>query len=109
MEASLVAALEVPALRPSAIAILANLHTPGSQRALVEIAGEGMQPLADRQAAAAAFAKNVAHCGTLLTTAEIMAQYNRYNASEREEKPVQKVLGSILDTIETYARKHRAG
>ena len=68
-----------------------------------------MQPLADRQLAVNAFAKNVARCGTLLTTAEIMAQYDLYNASERDERPVQQVLGSILDTVETYARQHRPG
>jgi CheY-like chemotaxis protein len=106
MEASLVASLGVPALRPAAISVLTNLHTPGSQRALVELASEGIQTLADRQLAAKAFAANVARCGTLLTTGEIITQYDLYNASERQEKPVQQVLASILDAIEAYARKH---
>jgi hypothetical protein len=37
----------------------------------------------------------------LLTTDQILLQYNRYNASETADADTQRVLGSLLDTIES--------
>ena len=63
-----------------------------------------MAPLADRQAAAQAFADSVSRLGTLLTSDEILGQYDRYNASETQSKDTQQVLAGILDTIEARAK-----
>jgi proline dehydrogenase len=85
------------------------LGTPRAQRALVNRASQNATDLAGRQAAAAAFAAAVALRGTLLTTAEIEQQYDRYNESEHLDTETQAVLGSLLDAIEKRARDVQAG
>jgi hypothetical protein len=37
----------------------------------------------------------------LLTTDQILMQYDRYNASETADADTQRVLGSLLDAIES--------
>lgn len=80
--------------------ILSSIGTPESQRQLIDFASRGSVSVESRKQAAAAFAKAVERGGTLLTTKEIQAQYDRYNASESEPKATQQILGSILDVIE---------
>ncbi len=109
MEAEVVRALDVPALRDAAIVALADLGTPASQRALVELISDSSAPITNRQAAAGAFGANVVRHGTLLTLAEISLQYDRYNASESQDKQVQAVLASILDAIEAHAADQNVG
>ncbi len=84
----------------SAIAALVELGTPASQRALVNFASQTTLPVASRAAAVAAFATSVQSHGVLLTTDEIIAQYDRYNASAQSDPDTQKVFGAILDAIE---------
>ena len=50
--------------------------------------------------AAEAFRASVAAHGVLLTTDQILAQYDRYNASETADAATQKVLARVLDVIE---------
>ena len=57
-----------------------------------------------RKAAAEGFAESVNRFGTLLTTTEILAQYNRYNESEGEGAESQEVLSMVLDAIEAKAK-----
>ena len=103
LDASVVASLEAPGMTSAAIAALARLDTSPAQRALVNLASRLAAPLGDRQAAAHAFAESVAAHGTLLTSDEILSQYDRYNASETQSKETQQVLATILDTIEARA------
>jgi CheY-like chemotaxis protein len=91
-------------LAAKAVAVLANLNSAESQRALVEVASRFTQPLALRQAAAAAFCENRAKHGILLTSAEIRAQYARYNRSEKQDAATRHVLGLILDCLEASAK-----
>jgi CheY-like chemotaxis protein len=84
-----------------AIAALAVLGTPESQRALVNFASQPTLPIEIRAQAADAFRKNVAARGVLLTSGEILTQYDRYNASERADARTQRILGSLLDAIES--------
>ena len=58
-------------------------------------------PLADRQAAAAAFRTAVSAAGLLLTRDQLLQQYDIYNASEFLDSDTQQVLASILDAIES--------
>jgi hypothetical protein len=44
----------------------------------------------------------------LLTTAQILLQYDRYNQSETLDKPTQELLGSILDHLEARAGRTSA-
>jgi len=102
-------ALYNPQLGTKAVAVLENLGTPASQRALVELASRFTQPLELRQAAAAALGKNIGKHGILLTTVEIRRQYERYNQSATLDAGTQQVLGTVLDSIEapTQAVKKR--
>lgn len=93
-------ALKAPETMDGAIRVLQTIPSPESQETLVELASRISLPIEVRQAAAAAFAQSVNRCGVQLTVPRIQKQYDRYNASERHDKPTQAVLGSILDAIE---------
>ncbi len=99
-EAALIEALDNPALSAAAAGVLGRLGTPSSQKALVDFASQHARALSDRQAAAAAFASAVKARGLNLTQREIVTQFDRYNASERQDAQTQAVLGSVLDAIE---------
>ncbi len=93
--------LHFPGFAENASEILASLGTPNSQRELVNFASQSSVPVEVREKVVSAFADSVSNGGTLLTSAEIQRQYDRYNASKTESKETQKVLGSILDIIES--------
>jgi CheY-like chemotaxis protein len=107
---ALLAALHVAPLAPQAIGALERLGTPESQRGLVELASQPAQPLAVREAAVKALRQNAARFGILLSGAEIARQYTRYNQSESADRGTQRVLGAILDCVESprQARSVRA-
>lgn len=102
------AALSMGDLSENAGRVLANLGTNRGQRALVDRASRATLPLAARQAAAKSFEDSVKRHGTLLTTGEVLQQYDRYNQSAVLDKETQAVLASILDTIEARAKKSQA-
>ena len=95
------AALYVPELTPKAMEVLANRPSAKGQLALVELASRTTQPLEVRQHAAAAFDHSVDRFGILLTSAEILRQYERYNRSASLDQGTQQVLGQLLDTLES--------
>lgn len=95
----LAAAISTPAPEDS-IKSLRELGTPASQLELAQLASQAVLPIETRDNAAAAFDQSVKQHGLLLTTKEIVAQYDRYNASEEEDAETQRVLGSLLDSIE---------
>jgi hypothetical protein len=107
-EEAIIAAIDNPALSTAAAEALADLGTPRSQTALVDFASQTARPLADRQAAAAAFAKAVAARGLNLTQAQILEQFDRYNVSATLDAETQAVLGNLLDTIEAPTAEERA-
>jgi hypothetical protein len=49
---------------------------------------------------ATAFARSVRRHGILLTSAQILQQYNQYNARLGQDRSRQEILSSILDTLE---------
>ncbi len=99
-EPTIVRALYSPLTTAHAAAVLSRLPTPLSQRSLVDLASTGAQPLAMRQASAAAFAQSVRQFGVRLAPSEIALQYDRYNQSAALDKPTQQLLGGLLDVIE---------
>ncbi|MEX2559644.1 MAG: hypothetical protein WD403_07000 [Pirellulales bacterium] len=103
VEASVATAVWAPPLAQRAAEVLAALGTQLSQKTLVDVASQALQPLESRQAAARAFAESVARHGTLLTSGEILLQYDRYNQSETQDRQTQLVLASILDSVEARA------
>jgi hypothetical protein len=94
------AAAYQPNSNQSAIASLVAFGTPASQRALVNFASQTTLPVASRAAAVAGVRQSVDAHGVLLTTDEIVAQYDRYNASASADADTQEVFGGILDAIE---------
>ncbi len=106
-EQAALTALYVPGLTARAIALLGALGTAESQTALVDLASRNRLPLESRKAAALAFGRAVERRGILLTTQQILHQYDRYNQSESADVPTQKVLGMILDCIEAPTRSTR--
>jgi hypothetical protein len=103
IEPAVVTALGRPEHSPKAASVLAGLGTATSQKALADLAGQSLLPLAVRRAAAEAFNDSVVRFGTLLTTPQIALVYERYNRSERQDRETQGVLGSLLDAIEARA------
>jgi CheY-like chemotaxis protein len=93
-------ALLVPHLAGRAAVALGRTPLLDSQANLAELASRSDRPLADRRAAAAAFAAHRERHGLLLSRDEIARQYERYNASAEQSRDVQQVLGSLLDAIE---------
>jgi CheY-like chemotaxis protein len=94
-------ALYRPATATTAIAALAKLGTPEGQRTLVNLASQSTLPGSVRRDATQAFRTSVQARGVLLTTDEILAQYDRYNASAAADAETQEILGSVLDAIES--------
>jgi HEAT repeat protein len=105
VQSPVLAALANPALVDRAIPVVEALGTPESQRALVDLVSDHGQPIKTRQAAAAAFGVSIEHHGILLTTAEILRQYDRYNQSEKLDRATQLVLAAVLDSIEAPSKK----
>lgn len=103
-EAAALAALYSPELGPEAVAVLETLGTPASQRALVDLGSRATQPVAMRRTAVAALLNSIQKHGVLLTSAEILAQYDLYNASEDADVETQQILGRILDAIEAPSK-----
>jgi hypothetical protein len=99
------AALVVPELSAQGARLLADLGTAGSQTALLAIVNRSNVPLESRQAAAQAFRHSVSRHGILLTSGEMLQQYDRYNASSSEPAESQELLASILDTLEGGRRR----
>jgi hypothetical protein len=104
-EASVIRALTAPGLSAQAATVLGRLGTPKCQTALIDFLSQNARPLADRKAAADALDDAIARRGILLTKAQLLQQYDRYNASETLDKGTQAILGHVLDTLESKKRK----
>lgn len=93
-----------PALRDPAINLLGYLGDEESQKLLVAAASRKANSAETRQRAANAFGRAVVRRGMMLRKAEVQARYDRYNASEAEDKQTQEILGQLLDIIETQTK-----
>lgn len=98
---ALLSAVTRPREVEDSIPSLAALGTPRSQETLVNIASLGVLSIETRRAAAEAFDLSVRQHGLLLTSQEILTQYDRYNASATADADTQSVLGAVLDSIES--------
>lgn len=105
LEETLVYAGDIEAAVPT----LSILGTPGSQVALAGYTADASLPGALREGAARGFAASVRRFGVLLTTDQIVQQYDQYNASEGGDAATQRLLGSLLDAIESRRDAQRSG
>jgi hypothetical protein len=85
-----------------ATTIMANMGTHSSQQVLTQLASQQSLPTAQRQLAVDAFRQSVSRHGVQLTRPEVVAQYNRYNASEFEPRESQRLLSNVLNTLEGH-------
>ena len=104
-EPAVLSALRTPSLLPHALEPAAMLGTPASQQELVRLASEEATAADVRSAAVERFAESVKKYGILLTAAEIERQYDRYNQSAASPPETQKILGAVLDVIESRVKK----
>ena len=102
VEPAVARALYVPTLSHQAALVLSNLPSATAQSALVDLAGRTVLPIGVRQAAATAFNRSVRLHKVLLTSGQILVQYDRYNASRTQDQDTQQVLAAILDAIESH-------
>jgi hypothetical protein len=72
---------------------------------LASAAGNASMAAESRSAAAKAFRWSVQRFGTLLTSHQIMSQYDRQNQSQNEGPFTQALLNSILDTLEARMKR----
>ncbi len=93
-----------PVLSSASISLLGYLGGETAQQQLVELAGHRDFSFEDRQRAANAFTQAVARRGLMLRAKDVYRQYDRYNASEKEEVKFQEVLGQVLDVIESQTK-----
>ncbi len=89
-----------PELTEATMRVLAVLGTADSQQLMLDYISTNTLPIESRQAASGAFAKSVRRFGKLLTSQEILRQYDRYNASKTADSDTQEVLGEVLDLLE---------
>ncbi|MBN1588303.1 MAG: hypothetical protein JW888_02190 [Pirellulales bacterium] len=94
-------------LASDAIGVLARLGTAESQKTLVDLASNRDQSVELRKAALAALTDNVERNGALLTSGQILQQYDRYNQSAAADRPTQEILGLILDCLEAKSKGSR--
>jgi hypothetical protein len=95
--------LNTSMLSAKAARVLGLIGSPRAQTALVDFASQYGRPLAARQAAAAACSEAFRRRGVQLTRSQILEQYERYNQSEKLDRPTQELLGAILDSMEAAA------
>ncbi|MBA4017047.1 MAG: hypothetical protein C0483_07745 [Pirellula sp.] len=100
MEPALLAAAWNPAVSKAATTALGLLGSSAAQRTLVDVASSESLPLDVRQNAAKSFCDSVLKHNILLTTSEVLRQYDRYNASASADRPTQELLAAMLDAVE---------
>ena len=100
VEAAATAAVYMPAMRESALSILATIGTPETQTLLLNYASRVGSPILDRRLAFQTLIENAEAGGIRLTNEQLLHQYDLYNASRMEDEASQQLLNDILDWIE---------
>ena len=102
---SVLKALFFPELASTAAPVLAKLPSALGQQSMVDLASLRTTPIELRKELAAAIDDSIRRHGVLLTTDQIIEQYNRYNLSVDADRDTQIVLGLILDSLEKPTRQ----
>jgi len=99
-ELALLARMDQAVGSEGTIRALGALGTPAAQRRLVELIGNSLAPMPERELALTALQDSIRRHGILLTTDQLLAQYDRYHASQGEAAEEQRLLSSLLDALE---------
>ncbi len=102
-ESQLIGLLFNPLHTANAIEMMGHLGTSTAQARLLDFASQSAAPIGWRQSAAESFRRAVNSRGIQLKIDDIKRQYSRYNSSGNEPTEVQRLLGSILDTLEHHS------
>lgn len=94
-----------PTMDRAIVNLLSYFGDAETQVYLASAAGNASMAAESRSAAAKAFRWSVQRFGTLLTTHQIMSQYDRQNQSQNEGPFTQALLNSILDTLEARMKR----
>ena len=97
----LLGGLASPSRAAGTCRVLGEMGTPDAQRRLLQFASNLQLPLELRQEAAGAFAVAVQKRGVMLSRQQIMAQYERYNASADDTAESRALLSTLLDVLES--------
>ncbi|MDG2015294.1 MAG: hypothetical protein P8J33_17440, partial [Pirellulaceae bacterium] len=97
----LLGGLASPSRAAGTCRVLGEMGTPDAQRRLLQFASNLQLPLELRQEAADAFAVAVQKRGVMLSRQQIMAQYERYNASADDTAESRALLSTLLDVLES--------
>ncbi len=100
LESVLVRQLNFPDRASAAITLLGSVGTASSQSTLVQFATRQDPPLDLRRKAVEAFRESVARHGLLLTTKQIVRQYDLYNQLGPTSPVEREILGAVLDALE---------
>jgi hypothetical protein len=94
-----------PTSAPNIVKLLSHYGDPETQVYLASVAADAAIAPAVRSTAAAGFRDSVQRFGTLLTSDQIRAAYDRQNRSAQEGEFTQALLNSLLDTLEARSRR----
>lgn len=94
-----------PNSAPHIVKLLAHYGDPETQVYLASVAADAAIAPGVRSAAATGFRDSVQRFGTLLTSDQIRAAYDRQNRSAQEGEFTQALLNSLLDTLEARSRR----
>ena len=102
----LIDALRNRSITPNVLKVLGQIATPKAQKAIVNFASDNVQSIELRTEAAEALEVAIEKRGILLTKADILEQFDRYNKSGPLGEPTQKILGRLLDIIEAPSQSN---
>jgi len=95
----------IPNSAPHIVTLLSHYGDPETQVYLASVAADAAIAPAVRSAAATGFRDSVQRFGTLLTSDQIRAAYERQNRSAQDGAFTQALLNSLLDTLEARSRR----
>ena len=102
----LIDALQNRSITSNVLKVLGQIATPKAQKAIVDFASDNVQSIELRTEAADALEVAIKKRGILLTKADILEQFDRYNKSGPLGEPTQKILGRLLDIIEAPSQSN---
>lgn len=84
--------------------VLAGLNSPAGQQRLIQLVAASGAAEQERQIAARGFERSVEKFGLLLDRKDIQMAYDLYNRLGPNDASIAKVMGSVLDVIESSMR-----
>ena len=97
--------LATPVLMNEALGFASTIKSSHAQTELARLAGDVRLSVEERGRVVDAFQRHLSANGSLLRGPDVVAMYDRYNASETEDVQTQRVLSRLLDVYEAATGK----